>query len=107
MHRKCFGCGSAAHTKKDRHHEHDLHGYCKRPGHREGICMDKFLGRPKSQKVAAVLEEEELDIEMPEGGQLGGREMEVTPTTRATLAQLLAQQSVLMEWIAEWKEEDF
>ena len=107
MHGKCFGCGSAAHTKKDGHHECDLCIYCKRPGHCEGVCMDKFLGRPKSQKVAAVVEEEDLDAEMPEGGQLGGGEMEATPTARATLAQLLAQQSVLTERIAEWKEEDF
>ena len=107
MRGKCFGCGSAAHTKKDGHHERDLCAYCKRPGHREGVCMDKFLGRPKSQKVAAVLEEEDLDADMPEGGQLGGGEVEETPAARATLAQLLAQQNTLTERIAEWKEEDF
>ena len=49
MHGKCFGCGSSTHAKRDRHYERDLCAYCKRHGHCEGVCMDKFLGRPKSQ----------------------------------------------------------
>jgi hypothetical protein len=107
MRGKCFGCGSSAHAKKDGHHEHDLCAYCKRPGHREGVCMDKFLGRPRSQKLAAVLEGEVLDAETSEGSQLSREEAGVEPTVHPTLAQLLAQQSVLTEQIAEWREEDF
>ena len=107
MHGKCFGCGLVGHTKKDRHHKHDLCTYCKCPGHRKGVCMNKFLRQPKSQKVAAVLEEKDSNAEVPEGGQTGGGEMGVTPTVCATLAQLLAQQSVLTKQITAWNKEDF
>ena len=107
MRGKCFGCGSSAHSKKDGHHERDLCTYCKRPGHREGVCMDKFLGRAKSQKVAAVLEGDISDAEAPEGNQPSGEEAGTVLTARPTLAQLLAQQSALTEQIGEWKEEDF
>ena len=107
MRGKCFGCGSAAHTKKDGHHECDLCAYCKRPGHREGVCMDKFLGRPKSQRVAAVLEEHALETDLSEESQEGGDDAGTSPTARTTLTQLLAQQSALTERIAAWNEEDF
>ena len=33
MRRKCFGCGSATHTKKDGGHDRDLCTYCKHVGH--------------------------------------------------------------------------
>ena len=107
MRGKCFGCGSSTHAKRDGHYEHDLCTYCKRPGHCEGVCMDKFLGRPKSQRVAVVLEETALDVDLSEDNQGREDETDMVPTACATLTQLLAQQSALTEWIAEWKEEDF
>jgi len=47
MHRKCFGCGSVVHTKKDGGHNCDLCVYYKHVRHRDTVCMDKFLKRPK------------------------------------------------------------
>ncbi|PIL32323.1 hypothetical protein GSI_05569 [Ganoderma sinense ZZ0214-1] len=55
MRGRCYGCGSGTHVKKDGHHERDICGHCKKLGHREGVCMDKFLGRrPKAQTAAAT-----------------------------------------------------
>jgi len=64
MHGKCFECGSSTHAKKDGSHKRDLCPYCKCVGHRETVCMDKFLGRPKGQKAAATGEEEASDSEV-------------------------------------------
>ena len=69
--------------------------------------MDKFLGRPKSQRVAAVLEEHALETDLSEESQEGGDDAGTSPTARTTLTQLLAQQSALTERIAAWNEEDF
>ena len=110
MRGKCFGCGSATHTKKDGHHERDICKFCQRVGHREPVCIDKFLGKPKSQKAAATVEEAEdlfdeslSEEEEPEALE----EARVAATSSDTLAQLLEQQKVLAEQIAKWREEDF
>jgi hypothetical protein len=118
MHGKCFGCGSTMHTKSEGNHDRDLCGYCKRTGHREVVCMEKFVGRPKGQKVAAT-EEIESGAGV-EGFEEVSEELEQTDTavTAATavnaLAQLLEQQKSLAEQqkaladqIAAWREQDF
>jgi hypothetical protein len=124
MRGKCFGCGSAGHTKKDGNHEHDLCSYCKRMGHRVMVCMDKFLGRPQSQKAAATEEEESIfdgisDIMLQDGSSEGSEIAGIAaasglPLTRvpvvvpsATLSQVLEQQKVLMGQIAALSKKDF
>lgn len=124
MRGKCFGCGSSLHTKKDGKHEHDLCSYCKCVGHRETVCMDRFLGRPHSQKAAATEEEESLfngisDIMSQAGSSEGSEVAEAAatsgiPLTRvpvvipgAALSQVLEQQKVLLEQIAALREQDF
>ena len=57
--------------------------------------------------MAVVLEETALDVDLSEDNQGREDETDMVPTACATLTQLLAQQSVLTERIAEWKEEDF
>lgn len=56
MNGKCFGCGSTAHTKVNGNHDRDLCGWCRRIGHREGVCQSKWMGHPKTayQKAAVV-----------------------------------------------------
>ena len=51
---KCFGCGSPDHAKKDGQHDREICKWCSRAGHREGVCQDKFLGKPRKQRVAAT-----------------------------------------------------
>ena len=110
MRGKCFGCGSTTHTKRDGHHERDICKFCLRVGHREPVCIDKFLGKPKGQKAAATVGDEEdlfeedlSEEEEPEGLE----EARVAATDSDALAQILEQQKVLMERIADWKGEDF
>jgi hypothetical protein len=110
MRGKCFGCGSTTHTKRDGHHERDICKFCLRVGHWEPVCIDKFLGKPKGQKAAATVGDEEdlfeedlSEEEEPEGLE----EARVAMTDSDALAQILEQQKVLMERIADWKGEDF
>ena len=43
---RCWGCGSVDHIKTSDKcpAKNSFCGYCKRPGHRETVCKDKFLG---------------------------------------------------------------
>jgi hypothetical protein len=107
MHGKCFGCGSSLHTKKDGNHDRDLCSYCKRVGHREVVCMDKFTGWPKSQKAAATGEGGGMEIDTPGETSEGSEKTETTAITAATLTQLLEQQKILANQIATLHEEDF
>ena len=108
MRGKCFGCGSTTHARKDGNHEREICKFCQRVGHREPVCMDKFLGKPKGQKAAATTEEEdpyEESVSEEESEEL--KEAWVAATNNNTLAQLLEQQKTLTEEIAKWREEGF
>ena len=64
------------HTKKDGHHEQNLCKYCLQVGHLESMCINKFLGKPKSQKVAVTEVEENLEKEdLPEGSSIEDEEV--------------------------------
>jgi hypothetical protein len=128
MRGRCFGCGSLGHNKRDGNHERDLCRHCKRTGHRESVCMDKFVGRSQSQKAAATEEENfsldnfsldssslaSSEIDWSEVSPDGSEVAEVAATSsttggaqRATLAQLLEQQKALAEQIEILREQDF
>jgi hypothetical protein len=107
MRGKCFGCGSSLHTKKDSNQDRDLCSYCKHVGHREVVCMDKFTGRPKSQKAAATGEGGSMEIDTPGETSKGSEKTETIATTAATLTQLLEQQKILANQIATLRKEDF
>ena len=109
MRGRCFGCGSTAHTKKDGNHEREVCKHCMRVGHREGVCLARYMGKPKSQKAAATQEEEEVVVEDLSDDSLEEEEEEVkiAATSSDTLTQLLEQQKALAEQIAKWREEDF
>jgi hypothetical protein len=104
---KCLGCGSATHLKRDGSHDRDLCQYCKRVGHLQVVCMDKFLGRPKSQKAAASglegLSDDE-DFPISDGEDEGAA---VAATSSSTLSQLLEQQKSLADQIAVLRAQDF
>jgi ribosome-binding protein aMBF1 (putative translation factor) len=109
---KCFGCGSTAHSKREGNHERDLCAYCKRVGHRDAVCMEKFLGRGKSQKAAATGEESEVEVDTPEELSEGLEEEVLAATSQATLtqttlAQLVEQQKALAAQIAALTQQDF
>jgi hypothetical protein len=129
MRGRCFGCGSPNHNKRDGNHERDLCRHCKRTGHREAVCMDKFTGRSQAQKVAATEDESfslddcylerssvdssEVDWE-EESLALDGDIAELAATSsaavsgpRVTLAQLQEQQKALAELIAAFRDQDF
>ena len=109
MRGRCFSCGSTAHTKKDGNHEREVCKHCMRVGHREGVCLARYMGKPKSQKAAATQEEEEVVVEDLSDDSLEEEEEEVkiAATSSNTLTQLLEQQKALAEQIAKWREEDF
>lgn len=44
MRGKCFGCGSTGHNKKNGNHGNIRCNYCKRMGHLERVCQDRFMG---------------------------------------------------------------
>ena len=56
---KCYGCGSTNHAKKDRKHERDICGHCKKVGHHSPICFSKYLGKLIAAKAAASQESPE------------------------------------------------
>ncbi|EJF55435.1 hypothetical protein DICSQDRAFT_73994 [Dichomitus squalens LYAD-421 SS1] len=95
MRGKCYGCGSTAHVKKDGGHDRDICGYCRRVGHRETVCMDKFLKKPRSQKLAAT-------EEGPEEPQVAASTSTSADAgaTNALIAQLMEQQKALADQLA-------
>ncbi|KAK7016752.1 hypothetical protein VNI00_018829 [Paramarasmius palmivorus] len=57
MNGKCFGCGSTEHRQRDGGHEREICNWCRRNGHREAVCFNRWLGRPRGtsgQRVAAT-----------------------------------------------------
>ncbi|EJF61810.1 hypothetical protein DICSQDRAFT_136328 [Dichomitus squalens LYAD-421 SS1] len=95
MRGKCYGCGSTAHVKKDGGHDRDICNYCRRVGHRETVCMDKFLKKPRSQKLAAT-------EEGPEEPQVAASTSTSADAgaTNALIAQLMEQQKALADQLA-------
>jgi hypothetical protein len=106
MRGRCFGCGSGTHARKDGNHDRDLCAYCKRVGHRETVCMDKFMGKPKGQKAAATVEREDGELSPNEPFE-ESEEEEAAATTTVMLAWLVEQQKALADQIAALHEEDF
>jgi hypothetical protein len=109
MRGRCFGCGSTTHAKRDGNHDRDLCAYCKRTGHREVVCLDKFVGRAKSQKAAAVVLPSETDsgVNTPGEASVNFDDTETVASTSTTLTQLLDQQKSLAEQITAWRDSDF
>lgn len=94
MRGKCYGCGSTEHVKKDGKHDREICNYCRRAGHREVVCMDKFLKKTPTRKVAATIEE---PVEMQ---TVASTASSPTPSDSSTLlAQLMEQQKALAEQI--------
>ncbi|KAK7019688.1 hypothetical protein VNI00_018011, partial [Paramarasmius palmivorus] len=57
MNGKCFSCGSTEHRQRDGGHEREICNWCRRNGHREAVCFNRWLGRPRGtsgQRVAAT-----------------------------------------------------
>src|SRR6267154_1849967 len=62
---RCFGCRSTVHSKREGNHEQDLCSYCRHIGHREDVCMDKFMGKSKGQKAVATMGEVGTGVNTP------------------------------------------
>jgi hypothetical protein len=108
MHGKCFGCGSGVHARKDGNHDRDLCAYCKRVGHQEAVCMDRFMGKPKGQKAAATVERDDGELSPDEAFAESEEEEEsAAATTTLMLARLVEQQKALADQIAALHEQDF
>ncbi len=69
MRGRCFGCGNSSHTKKDCNRARNVTcNYCKRRGHLEQVCQDKFMGLERGrgqgqaggncQRIAAISTED-------------------------------------------------
>ena len=110
MRGKCYGCGSTVHAKKEGSHERESCTYCKRMGHREVVCMDKYLGKAKGQKIAAMEGERDVAVKTPgEGSDTSETEKEsiAAMATAAAIKKLAEQQKTLAEQIAALREQDF
>jgi hypothetical protein len=68
MRGRCFGCGASNHAKKDCNRARTVTcNYCRRRGHLEQVCQDKFMGVERGrgqtggnrQRIAATGGEEE------------------------------------------------
>jgi hypothetical protein len=98
MCRRCFDCGSTVHSKRDGNHNCDLCRYCKKVGHQEIVCMDKFLKQAKGQKAAATTEEHLSEIGPSDDRIVVTKESDqetLAAMTTDTLAELKKQQRVL------------
>ncbi len=107
---KCFECGSIAHNKRDGNHKRKICTYCHHVGHQDVVCLDKFLGKPKGQQIAAMMEELEREVEslrLSPGEFEKIEEVKIAATTSVTLTQLLEQQKQLSKQISAWREQDF
>ena len=109
MHGRCFGCGSAVHSKKEGGHDHNLCTYSKRVSHKEVVCMDKFMGKPKGQKAAATDEGSKTDLDSlgEDSEENEAKEMAVATAIATTLAQLVQQQKTLADQLAALRKMDF
>ena len=109
MRRRWFGCGSAVHSKKEGGHDRDLCTYCKQVGHKEVVYMDKFMGKPKGQKVAATDEGSKTDLDSlgEDSEENKAKETAAATATTTTLAQLVQQQKTLADQLAALREMDF
>ena len=97
------------HAKKDGSHDCDLCMYCKQVGHYEVVCMDKFMGKPKSQKATTTrtnLESSDKE-QFEESGEEAMESAEIKATSSTILTQLLEQQKALAAQIMALCEEDF
>ena len=107
MRGRCFGCGSTVHAKKDGSHDRDLCMYCKRVGHREVVCMDKFMGQPKAQKAGAMGDGLSSDDESLTTTPEESEDAKVAATNMTILSQLLEQQKTLADQITALRKQDF
>ena len=51
---RCFGCGSKDHSKADGGHEKETCHHCQKPGHRQNVCFDRYIGRDKKASANAT-----------------------------------------------------
>ena len=76
---KCYRCSSTDHAKRDRKHEQDICGHCKKVGHHSPICFSKYLGKPIAAKAAAL-------PETPQASSSGGKGKATASATQNALA---------------------
>ena len=109
MRGRCFGCGSAVHSKKEGGHDRVLCTYCKRVSHKEVVCMDKFMEKPKGQKAAATDKGSETDLDSlgEDSEENEAKEMAAATATATTLAQLVQQQKTLANQLVALHKMDF
>jgi uncharacterized phage infection (PIP) family protein YhgE len=70
--------------------------------------MDKFVGRAKSQKLAAMVEELGSELELSDDGLMKSEEKDSEVAAASdTLAQLVQQQKDLAEQIAALRDQGF
>jgi hypothetical protein len=67
-------------------HNCDLCVYCKRVGHREVVCMDKFMGKPKGQKAAVTGEGNESVLSSLGLSPCSSDDKSIATTSTATIA---------------------
>src|SRR5215475_10686818 len=81
MRGRCFGCGQSSHAKRDCTRARNVTcNYCRRKGHLEQVCQDKFMGLEKGrglgggnrQHVAATnLDDEDFSLFADQPRQAG------------------------------------
>jgi hypothetical protein len=81
---RCYGCGSKEHIKAQGNHGGLTCSYCRRKGHSQNVCQDKFMGRKpggnQGQRVAATQPEKPFTL-FPEESSIS---LSSTTTTNDT-----------------------
>ena len=91
---KCYGCGSMDHAKKDRKHERDICGHCKKVGHCSPVCFSKYMGKPIAAKAAA-------SQESPEASSSGKEKATASATKHAPATDSKGQADLLAKLMAQ------
>ncbi|EPS99851.1 hypothetical protein FOMPIDRAFT_85647 [Fomitopsis schrenkii] len=112
----CFGCGLKDHSKKDSGHKRDICDHCGGTGHKTNMCMRRYMGLPKKQKVAAMTSSSDtfdvIDLKSPQTQEAADKkETEPSAVLGATvpgpeeaLKALMAQQAALNEQLEVLKK---
>ncbi len=103
MRGRCFGCGNSSHAKKDCNRARNVTcNYCKRRGHLEQVCQDKFMGLERGrgqgqtggnrQRIAGTSTEgENFSLFADQPNQAGSSSVTVAATQPAANDALTAQ----------------
>ena len=102
---RCYGCGSSNHQKRDGGHEREVCAFCRRQGHKEAVCQDRFLGldrnrglqAPGRRVAAAVVQEAPFSLFGPEAPTVPTTPVPPAPAPSTSIAATSNQMATMEE----------